>query len=100
MHFFVTYEGKEFETPQTVTLGQGHRPTPMPASWPCLGVRSARRSTKTCTSARSTGRSSDDHLLELSGKVRKESEIQRARRPEHGSYASTKDNEETRIDLR
>jgi hypothetical protein len=23
MHFFVTYEGKEFETPQTVTLGQG-----------------------------------------------------------------------------
>ena len=24
MHFFVTYEGKEFETPQTITLGRGH----------------------------------------------------------------------------
>ena len=23
MHFFVTYEGKEFETPKTITLGQG-----------------------------------------------------------------------------
>ena len=101
MHFFVTYEGKEFETPKTISLGEGI-PVERSAAGACSACSawSARRSTRTCTSPRSTGRSADDHLLELTGKRRKESEISNIGDRNTAQFASDKVNDETRIDLR
>ncbi len=75
MHFFVTYEGKEFETPQTVTLGQGIPSSAAPPELqPLLGVVSAPFD-EDLYFAKIDWSVADDHLLELTGKRRKESEI-------------------------
>jgi outer membrane receptor protein involved in Fe transport len=100
MHFFVTYEGKEFETPQTVTLGQGIPSSAAPPEiQPLLGVVSAPFD-EDLYFAKIDWSVADDHLLELTGKVRKESEISALGGQNTASFASDKINEETRIDLR
>ena len=100
MHFFVTYEGKEFETPKTITLGQG---VPASAASPelqgLLGIVSAPFD-EDLYFAKVDWSVADDHLLELTGKHRKESEISNIGDQNTAQFASDKVNDETRIDLR
>jgi outer membrane receptor protein involved in Fe transport len=100
MHFFLTYEGKEFETPETVTLGQG---IPSSAAPPelrnLLGVVSAPFD-EDLFFGKIDWSIGDDHLLELTGKVRKETEISNIGGQNTSTFASDKKNEEKRIDLR
>jgi outer membrane receptor protein involved in Fe transport len=100
MHFLVTYEGKEFETPQTVTLGQGIPSSAAPAEiQPLLGVVSAPFE-EDLFFAKIDWSIGNDHLLELTGKVREESEISNIGGQNTSTFAGDKQNEETRIDLR
>ena len=100
MHFFVTYEGKEFETPQTVTLGQGIPSSAAPPELQSLlGVVSAPFE-EDLYFGKIDWSVADDHLLELTGKRREESEISNIGGQNTATFASDKVNEETRIDLR
>jgi outer membrane receptor protein involved in Fe transport len=100
MHFFVTYEGKEFETPQTVTLGQGIPSSAAPPELQSLlGVVSAPFE-EDLYFGKIDWSVADDHLLELTGKVRRETEISNIGGQNTSLAASNKKNEETRIDLR
>lgn len=99
MHFFVTYEGKEFETPQTVTLGQGISSADAGDFAQYLGVISAPFE-EDLLFGKIDWSISDDHLLELTARLRDESEISNIGDQRTASFASTKENEETRIDLR
>jgi outer membrane receptor protein involved in Fe transport len=100
MHFFVTYESKEFETPQNITLGQG---IPSSAASPdlqrLLGVVSAPFD-EDLFFGKIDWSVGDDHLLELTGKVRNESEIASIGGQNTATFATTRDNDEKRIDLR
>lgn len=100
MHFFITYKGKEFETPQTVTLGQGIPSSAAPPEiQPLLGVVSAPFE-EDLYFAKIDWSIGNDHLLELTGKRREESEISNIGGQNTSAFASNKKNEETRIDLR
>ncbi len=100
MHFFVTYEKKEFETPKTISLGEG---VPSSAVSPdiqnLLGVVSAPFD-EDLYFAKIDWSVGDDHLLELTGKRREESEISNIGDRNTASFASDKVNDETRLDLR
>ncbi len=97
MHFFVTYEAKEFETPRTVRLGQGVLPTGELAEF--IGVRSAPFE-EDLFFGKIDWSPGEAHLIELTGKLREESEIQGLGDQNAASFASTKDNEDSRWDLR
>jgi len=100
MHFFVTYEGKEFETPETVTLGQGLSSSAAPPELrDLLGVVSAPFE-EDLYFGKIDWTPGDDHLLELTGKVRRESEISNIGDQNTATFASDKKNNETRMDLR
>jgi outer membrane receptor protein involved in Fe transport len=100
MHFFVTYEGKEFETPDTVTLGQNiPSSSAPPALQPLLGIFSEPFE-EDLYFAKIDWSVADDHLLELTGKRREESEIDGIGGQNTPPFARTKNNDETRIDLR
>ena len=94
MHFFVTYEGKEFETPQTVTLGQGIPSSAAPPELqPLLGVVSAPFD-EDLYFGKIDWSVADDHLLELTGKHREESEISSIGDQNTSQFASNKENDE------
>lgn len=97
MHFFLTYEAKEFETPRTVSLGQGTLPTGEFTEF--LGVRSAPFE-EDLFFGKIDWTPGDAHLIELTGKIREESEIQGFGDQNAESFASTKNNEDSRWDLR
>jgi outer membrane receptor protein involved in Fe transport len=100
MHFFVTYEGKEFETPKNITLGEGIPSSAAPPELQrLLGVVSAPFE-EDLYFAKIDWSVADDHLLELTGKRREESEISNIGDRNTATFASDKQNEETRIDLR
>ena len=63
MHFFFTYEGKDFVTPTAVVGARRRRRSPRcRRTAPRSSARSTCRSTKISTSARSTGLADDDRL--------------------------------------
>jgi outer membrane receptor protein involved in Fe transport len=97
MHFFVAYEAKDYETPRTIRYGEGTITND--AFQEFLGPTSSPFE-EDLFFGKIDWTPADDHLLELSVKYRDESEItnigdQRAR-----SYATNKENDETRVDLR
>lgn len=100
MHFFATYERKEFDTPKTISLGEG---VPVSAVSPdiqrLLGVVSAPFE-EDLYFGKIDWSVGDDHLLELTGKRRTESEISNIGDRNTATFASDKQNEETRVDLR
>ncbi len=100
MHFFATYEKKEFETPKTISLGEGIPSSAAPPELQrLLGVVSAPFD-EDLFFGKIDWSVGDDHLLELTGKRRKESEISNIGDRNTASFASDKQNDETRIDLR
>lgn len=100
MHFFVTYESKKFETPKTVSFGEN-----VSSSLPALAsfVQYTGPTTAPFEEDLFFGKidfSTGDHLLELTAKVRDETELQDVGDRNTAEYASTKDNKDTRLDLR
>ena len=100
MHFFVTYEGKEFETPKTISLGEGVPPSAVPPDIQALLGPATTPFEEDLYFAKIDWLAGDDHLLELTGKHRKESEISNIGDRNTAQFASDKKNDETRIDLR
>jgi outer membrane receptor protein involved in Fe transport len=100
MHFFATYERKEFDTPKTISLGEGIPSSAAPPELQrLLGVVSAPFE-EDLYFGKIDWLAADDHLLELTGKHRKESEISNIGDRNTATFASDKQNDETRIDLR
>lgn len=100
MHFFLTYEAKDFETPDTVTLGEGIPPSAVsPSIQALLGPVSAPFN-EDLFFGKIDFLAGDDHLLELTGKYRTESEISNIGDQNTAQFASDKQNDETRVDLR
>lgn len=97
MHFFVTYEAKEFETPRTIRFGRGVAPFGEFAQ--LLGVRSAPFE-EDLFFGKLDWTPGEAHLLELTAKIRDESEIDGLGDENATSFARSKDNEESRWDLR
>lgn len=99
MHFFVTYEAKKFETPRTVSLGEGVSEAQLPDFAQFLGVTTSPFD-EDLFFGKIDLTVGNDHLFELTGKYRQESEIQQIGDRNAASFASSKDNEELRLDLR
>jgi outer membrane receptor protein involved in Fe transport len=100
MHFFVTYEGKEFETPETVSLGEGVPPSAVPPNIQALLGPVSAPFEEDLYFAKIDWLAGDDHLFELTGKHRKETEISNIGDRNTATFASDKKNDETRVDLR
>jgi outer membrane receptor protein involved in Fe transport len=99
MHFFLTYEAKQFETPKTISLGRGVQVAPDNPVARELGTLSAPFE-QDLFFGKIDWSPAEDHLLELTVKRRDESEIEALGDQNARSYASSKDNEDTRVDLR
>lgn len=99
MHFFVTYERKSFQTPKTILLGLGQPASAAGSLADQLGGVSVPFE-EDLYFGKIDWSVSDDHLLELTAKVRDESELESLGDQNTRSFASTKDNKETRIALR
>lgn len=97
MHFFVAYEAKDYETPQTVSYGEGTITNP--AFNDQLGVTSSPFN-EDLFFGKIDWTPGEDHLLELSAKYRDESELTGIGGQNTRSYATSKENDETRVDLR
>ncbi len=97
MHFFVTYESKTFETPQTVTLGQGFQSIPELDEF-LGGVSSPFEEDLFFGKIDlSVGYA---HLFELSAKYRDENEITAIGGRNTAMFATTRENSDLRLDLR
>jgi outer membrane receptor protein involved in Fe transport len=97
MHFFVAYEAKDVETPRTIRYGEGAITTDSFAEF--IGPTSSPFE-QDLVFGKIDWTPAEDHLLELSVKYRDESEITGIGDQNAASYATTKVNEETRVDLR
>jgi outer membrane receptor protein involved in Fe transport len=100
MHFFFTYEAKTFETPRTISLGEGVQPSQVPADFTrFLGITDSPFE-EDLFFGKIDWTPADHHLIELTAKYREESEIQNLGDRNAEPFASTKNNDDTRIDLR
>lgn len=97
MHFFVTYEAKKFETPQTITLGQGESSAGEFDRF--LGATSSPFE-EDLFFGKIDLTFGYDHLLELTAKYRDESDIANIGGQNADSFATTRDNSDLRLDLR
>lgn len=99
MHFFLAYEAKQFQTPKTVTLGQGLAPADVGDFAQYLGVKSTPFD-EDLFFGKLDWSPGTEHLLELTARLRRESEIEGIGGQNTPEFASSKDNDELRIDLR
>jgi len=100
MHFFLTYEAKDFETPDTVTLGQGVPSSAVPPDIRGLLGPVSAPFNEDLAFGKIDFLAGDDHLFELTAKYRTETEISNIGDQNTAPFASDKKNDETRIDLR
>jgi outer membrane receptor protein involved in Fe transport len=101
MHFFVTYEKKEVESPRTIRFGEGISSTdPAAAGFLQFIGPTSSPFDEDLFFGKIDWSVGDFHLLEFTAKVRDESEIQEIGDANTASYAISKDNKETRLDLR
>lgn len=101
MHFFVTYEKKEIESPRTVSLGEGISSTaPSAASFAQYLGPTSSPFDEDLFFGKIDWSVGDFHLLEFTAKMRDESEIEAIGDRNSSTYATSKDNKETRLDLR
>jgi outer membrane receptor protein involved in Fe transport len=101
MHFFVTYEKKEVESPRTIRFGQSISSTaPALANFAQYLGPTSSPFDEDLFFGKIDWSVGDFHLLEFTAKLRDESEIQEIGDANTASYATSKDNKETRLDLR
>ncbi|KAF1722576.1 TonB-dependent receptor [Pseudoxanthomonas wuyuanensis] len=102
LQFFLAYEAKEYVQPRAVVPGQGYasRVSELPDFLqPLVGTFSAPFK-QDMYFGKLTWTPGDSHLVELSAKVREETEFSNFDGTRTAMYGSNKDNEDTRIDLR
>jgi outer membrane receptor protein involved in Fe transport len=97
MHFFVTYEAKKFETPETITLGQG---LPTAGEFDRFLGPTSSPFDEDLFFGKIDLTVGDSHLFELTAKYRDESEITAIGGQDTDSFATSQDNSDTRLDLR
>lgn len=101
MHFFLTYESKQFESPRVISFGEGVSPLD-PGAAPFLTYLGPTSSPfeEDLFFGKIDWSIGDFHLVEFTAKVRDENEIYEIGDRNTASYAAIKDNTETRLDLR
>jgi hypothetical protein len=101
MHFFVTYEAKNFESPKRVFLGSGNgfNPASLQPRYAGFIGNFSQPFSEDLYFAKIDWTPGDAHLIELSAKIRDEEELTFGDNepPEHGTL---KDNQDDRYDLR
>jgi outer membrane receptor protein involved in Fe transport len=104
MHFFLTYEAKDFTEPSDVRLGNvnGHQYTvsELPAALQPLVTGNSQPFNEDLFFGKLDWTAGDNGLFELTGKYRQESQLVLNTGPDTLSRATDKKNDETRIDLR
>ena len=98
MHFFVTYERKNFETPRRITPGNGI--TTLPSQYLGLLSNPSAPFKEDLAFGKIDWSPGDAHLFELSAKLRDETELTQIGNENTASYATAKDNDDARYDLR
>ncbi|UNK50113.1 TonB-dependent receptor [Lysobacter sp. S4-A87] len=101
-HFFLSYEAKEYESPRTLIPGRGFTLDELPANIQAQAGNGFYTAPfkEDLYFGKLDWAIGDNHYLELTGKYRDESEITSIGDLNVPNYATSKDNSETRVDLR
>ncbi|ALN62087.1 tonB dependent receptor family protein [Lysobacter antibioticus] len=101
MHFFVTYEAKEYNSPRAITPGRNFRIDQLPAPFQEMARQSISAPFKEdLYFGKIDWAPGDAHLIELTTKYRKEDELTNIGGARLAEYGTLKAGEETRVDLR
>lgn len=100
LFFFVTYEAKEFETPDTIAAGSLDPGFTLTPELLALTGPTSEPFDEDLWFGKLTWQVNDNNLVELSGKVRKETEITDLGGLNTDTYGKSNNNDSTRIDLR
>ncbi len=100
MHFFFTYEAKDYTSPRTVTPGRQFQMSQLPAEFQDIPIATAAPFEEDLYFGKIDWSISDDDLLELTMKRREEDEVTNVGGVNSPESATLKTGEETRIDLR
>jgi outer membrane receptor protein involved in Fe transport len=99
LHFFVSYEAKEIVSPREVNPGENVPVSALPANLAAQVGPTSSPFDMDLFFGKLSWAPGDDHLVEFSVKYRQESELTGIGGVNTPSYGSSKDNDETRIDL-
>lgn len=100
MHFFLAYEAKTYATPFTVTQGEGATPSEIPERFRSLLGPTVAPFTEDLFFGKIDWSVGDSHLFELTAKYRDETEITGIGGVNSLPFATAKDNDDLRADLR
>ncbi|MCW8807337.1 MAG: TonB-dependent receptor, partial [Rhodanobacter sp.] len=101
MHFFATYERKEFNSPREVQPGQNYTIAQLPANLASLAnATTGAPFTENLYFGKLDWEPGDRHLFELTTKYRKEDELTGIGGTNTAAYGTVKHGNDTRIDLR
>ncbi|HRD72818.1 MAG TPA: TonB-dependent receptor, partial [Aquimonas sp.] len=100
LHYFVTYEKKEILSPRDIIPGENVQASALPPEYASQVGPTNSPFDLDLFFGKLSFAPGDAHLFELTAKYRTESEITGIGGTNARSYASSKDNDETRIDLR
>lgn len=100
LHYFVTYEKKEILSPRDIIPGENFQAGDLPPEYASQVGPTNSPFDLDLFFGKLSFAPGDAHLFELTAKYRTESEITGIGGTNARSYASSKDNDETRIDLR
>lgn len=101
MHFFVAYEGKEFDSPRSITPGRNFTIEQLPPALQSLAREAISAPfQEDLFFGKIDWSIGDNHLVELTAKYRDEDELTNIGGINTASYGTLKVGEETRLDLR
>ena len=102
MHFFLTYEAKEFNSPREVRIGEGYTLAELPAELqPLVLATTSAPFKEDLYFGKIDWTPGDAHLFELSAKHRSEDELTNIGNGINtAAFGTTKEGKDTRIDLR
>lgn len=100
LFYFLTYEGKDINSPRDVSPGANVSASQLPAELASAVGPTSSPFSEDLWFGKLTWQPNDTSLIELSAKQRSEAEITGIGGQNPDSYGTTKDNDSTRIDLR
>ncbi|MBN7137591.1 hypothetical protein A7A76_23095 [Lysobacter enzymogenes] len=101
MHFFLTYEAKEYSSPRAIIPGRNYRIDQLPAQFQEMTRQSPSAPFKEdLYFGKIDWTPGDNHLIEFTAKYRKEDELTNIGGAKLPQYGTLKAGEETRLDLR